>query len=73
MKITERPLTVFDVETTGLDTSTARVVQFGHADFQKGVLLRLHDALRAGASGGAKRPHTEVIDLLADGGGCDSD
>lgn len=45
MKITERPLTVFDVETTGLDTSTARVVQFGHADFRKGVLLRLNDAL----------------------------
>lgn len=43
MKITERPLTVFDVETTGLDTSTSRVVQFGHADFRNGTLLRLND------------------------------
>ena len=43
-KLTERLLTVFDVETTGLDTQTSRVVQFGHADFRNGALLRLHDA-----------------------------
>lgn len=43
-KLTERLITVFDVETTGLDTQTSRVVQFGHADFRNGALLRLHDA-----------------------------
>ena len=44
-KLTERLITVFDVETTGLDTQTSRVVQFGHADFRSGALLRLNDAM----------------------------
>jgi DNA polymerase-3 subunit epsilon len=44
-KLTERSLTVFDVETTGLDTHTDRVVQFGHAAFRNGALIRVHDVL----------------------------
>lgn len=44
-KLTERSLIVFDLETTGLDTHTDRVVQFGHAEFRNGALLMLQDVL----------------------------
>jgi DNA polymerase-3 subunit epsilon len=43
--LTARRLRVFDTETTGLDTETDRVVQFGTATFQNGALLRLQDTL----------------------------
>ena len=38
-------LCVFDTETTGLDTETDRVVQFGTATFQGGALLEMQDTL----------------------------
>ena len=43
--ITARQLRVFDLETTGLDTATDRVVQFGTATFRNGALLHVEDVL----------------------------
>jgi len=43
--ITARQLRVFDLETTGVDVETDRVVQFGTATFRNGALLRVEDTL----------------------------
>lgn len=43
--ITARQLRVFDLETTGVDVATDRVVQFGTATFHNGALLRAEDVL----------------------------